>query len=198
MLMSRKYELKKRAAKQEKTRQRIVEALVELHEEVGPANTSIKAVAERAGVQRLTVYRHFSDLLEMFHACSAHFLAQNPPPDPENWLAVEDPVDQLKHGLSDLYAYYARTERMTSNILRDAPDIPEVAAVAEPVFKGIMQYGTILSQSWDVPDDRRRLLQSAINHAIWFETWRSMRRVQGLSNEEAVELMTAMVIGASQ
>src|SRR5215211_6472596 len=54
--MARKYELKKRAERRGETRRRIVQAAVDLHTTVGPAKTSTAAIAERAGVQRHTVY----------------------------------------------------------------------------------------------------------------------------------------------
>ena len=40
--------------------------------ERGPAQTSINAIAERAGVNRVTVYRHFPDTRMLLEACSAH------------------------------------------------------------------------------------------------------------------------------
>jgi len=87
----RKYQLKKRADEMAETRRRITVAAVELHGTVGPARTTLSAVAERAGVQRHTLYRHFPDEAALFGACSAHFLAANPLPDLESWRAIGDP-----------------------------------------------------------------------------------------------------------
>ena len=56
---------------------------MELHQALGPAKTTISAIAERAGVQRLTVYRHFPDERALLSACSSHYVVANPPPDPE-------------------------------------------------------------------------------------------------------------------
>src|SRR6476659_2729549 len=77
----RKYELKQRAAEMAETRLRITEAAVELHGTVGPARTTVSAIAERAGVQRHTVYRHFPTDADLFAACSAHYVAAHPLPD---------------------------------------------------------------------------------------------------------------------
>ena len=66
----RRYTLKRRAELQAETRQRIVDAAVALHSSVGPAATTISAIAEHAGVERLTVYRHFPDELTLLRACS--------------------------------------------------------------------------------------------------------------------------------
>src|SRR6185312_8925397 len=92
----RKYQKKLRAEQQEETRQRIVEAMVALHREVGPARTTISAIAERAGVERLTVYRHFPDERSMFEACTSHYATVVPQPDPARWEGVEEPAERLR------------------------------------------------------------------------------------------------------
>src|SRR3954452_13837354 len=120
----RTYELKERAKKQEETRRRIVEATVALHEEVGPARTTVAEIARRAGVQRLTVYTHFPEDEELFCACSAHFRSQYPPPDIRCWAAVEDPGERLRRALTDLHAWYRRGQRTMSNVQRDAAGLP--------------------------------------------------------------------------
>src|SRR5581483_5501222 len=111
MARKRKYELRRRAERQAETRQRIVEATVALHTTVGPAHTTIAAIAERAGVERPTFYRHFPTLPALLSACSAHGWATNPPPDPEPWLDIGDPEARLREALMQLYAYYERNER---------------------------------------------------------------------------------------
>src|SRR3954454_24302077 len=86
---------KVRAQLEAETRRRITESAVELHGTVGPARTSMSAVAERAGVRRSTLYRHFPDEDALFAACSSHWVAENPRPDLEAWAAIEDPDDRL-------------------------------------------------------------------------------------------------------
>src|SRR6476469_8330030 len=97
---TRKYELKERAEKQAETRQRIVEATAALHEEVGPARTTVAEIARRAGVTRLTVYTHFPEDEELFGACSAHFMSQHPPPDISVWAQIDDPAKRLRRALA--------------------------------------------------------------------------------------------------
>ena len=120
----RTYRKTRRADLEEQTRLRITESTVALHEELGPARTSISAVAERAGVRRSTVYRHFPDDEALFAACSAHYRAANPPPDPGEWAAIEDPVERTATALRELYAFYGRTEAMYTSLLRDEPLVP--------------------------------------------------------------------------
>ncbi len=88
----RAYRLSARAESQAETRQRIVEAAVALHEKLGPAQTPITAIAERAGVTRLTLYRHFPDEAAIFAACTAHWGARHPFPDSARWDGIKDPA----------------------------------------------------------------------------------------------------------
>src|SRR4051794_30065455 len=128
--MGRKYELRKRAERQEETRRRIVEAAVDLHGTIGPARTTVSAIAERAGVQRHTYYRHFPDDRTLGLACSGLYAERNPMPDPEPWRGIPDPEKRLRRGLEELYAYFERNEPMLSNVTRDAEVDPVTAELA--------------------------------------------------------------------
>src|ERR1044071_3415316 len=120
----RPYRMTRRAELEEQTRKRITESTLALHEELGPARPSISAIAERAGVRRSTVYRHFPDEEALFAACSSHWRTANPPPDPRAWAAIEDPGERTRRALRELYAFYARTEAMYVSLLRDEPLVP--------------------------------------------------------------------------
>ena len=185
----RKYELKRRAEKQAETRQRIVEAIVGLHQEIGPAGTTVSAIAERAGVERLTVYRHFPGEAEQIAACSAHWVARHPRPDLAAWAAIADPGARLAAGLDELYAFYERAEPMWGNILHDAPLVPALQPSAAGITAFIAAAGDALTPGWP----ERPLVRLALGHAVQFETWRSLTRVQGLRRAEAVALMLRLV-----
>jgi AcrR family transcriptional regulator len=178
--MARKYELKQRAEQVEETRQRIVEATSALHLERGPAATSIAEIARRAGVQRRTVYNHFPDDSTLFEACSAHWGALHPPPDPAGWT-------DLRQGLQELYAWYRETERMTANVLRDAEVLPSLRAVMEPGFGAYMEaVRDVLAREVG----RSRRVHAAIRLVIDFHSWRALAP---LGDEEAVELSAGLV-----
>ena len=191
--MTRKYEMKRRARRQEETRRRIVEATVELHKTVGMARTTISAIAEKAGVQRLTVYRHFPDERALFSACTGHWRAANPPPDPASWTQVADPEERLRVALSEVYAYHRRTEPMTANAIRDAQVHPITREMAEPYFRHWERMRYVLATGWGVEDEQLALLLAALAHALDFQTWHSLVRQQGLNDEQAAELMVGMV-----
>jgi AcrR family transcriptional regulator len=190
---TRKYQLKRRAERQEETRQRIIEATVELHGTVGPAHTSISAIAEKAGVQRLTVYRHFPDERALFSACTAHFAASHPMPDIEPWRAIADPEARLRRGLTEVYRYFAETEQMLVNSFRDAPLMPVVMDTAAPFFVYWEKARDVLAEGWISGDRPESMLLTAIAHTTEFTTWQSLVRQHGLSHDEAIELMLGMV-----
>jgi AcrR family transcriptional regulator len=194
-----KYELKRRAERQEETRLRITRAAVELHGTVGPSKTTMSALAEEAGVSRPTVYSHFPDELSLFEACSSLDLSENPPPDPDPWAKIADPEERLRSALTEVYAYYLRRERMMYNVLRDAQDDEEVSGnlreVLKPLFAHWERMKEILATAWEVSEERpqQQLLCAAIGVALDFQTWRTMVREQGLTDEQAIELMVRMV-----
>ena len=189
--MARRYELKQRAESATATRMRIVEATIELHNSLGPARTTISAIAERAGVQRLTVYRHFPDQRTLFEACSGHWQAQNPAPDPSTWAAIKDPEERLRTALIAIYVFYRATEGMTGNLLRDIPDSQVMQEVAAPYLEYWQTVREALEHGWKARGRRRTLLRAVIGHAVEFETWRSFARREGLDDVVAAETMVS-------
>ena len=193
----RQYELKERARKQAETRRRIVEATVALHEEVGPARTTVAEIARRAGVQRLTVYNHFPDERELFGACSMHFIGDHPPPDPGAWAAIADPRERLRVALADLSAWHRGGEAMLSHVRRDVqllPALNEVVETGQAPFRAVIR--DILGAGWGVRGKARSRLLAAIGWATDFRSWQQLVREQGLSENEAVEVLAGAVEGA--
>ena len=195
-MTNRKDEQKRRAEQQAETRQRIVEAVAALHGEIGPARTTIKAIADRAGVERLTVYRHFADEGALFAACDAHFRAETPPPDPAAWADVADPAARLRAALLAFYGYYRRGEAMLANAQRDAAQLPALAALLAPAARFVEAVRDDLQAAWPVHGPRARL-GAAIGHALRFDTWRSLARVEGLDDVAAADLMVDLARAAA-
>jgi AcrR family transcriptional regulator len=193
----RPYRMKRRAELEEQTRRRITESTVALHEELGPARTSISAVAERAGVRRSTVYRHFPDEEALFAACSSHWRASNPPPEPRAWAAVEDPAERLETALRELYAFYGRTEGMYTSLLRDEPLVPVVHQRLGDFYGYLRAIQDILMEGRRLRGRAARRTRAAIGHALAFPTWRSLNREQELADGEAVALMCVLVEGSA-
>ena len=198
-MASRRYELKERARRQEETRQRIIEATEALHREVGPARTTVAEIARRAGVTRLTVYNHFPDERELLGACSAHFIAANPPPDPAAWALIEDPAERLRTALLQQYAWFAANEAMVANVTRDVALVPALAelmgsgeaAAHEATMRDVLLGGRRLRGK------RRDRARAAIGLALAFGTWHRLVRLEGLSDSDAVAVMERAVAAAA-
>jgi AcrR family transcriptional regulator len=194
IVKKRKYDMKKRAEQQRETRQRIVESTVELHRMQGPANTTISEIAQRAGVNRLTVYNHFPDITDLLRACSRSWTEQHPAPDVTPWAQIRDPQERLRRVLTELYGYYARTEPMRANVLRDAETMPALAALLEgTVVPYLEAVRDLLAEGWEVRGKGRRRLLATLMLAIDFHTWRTLERGSDLSREEAVAIMLGAV-----
>ena len=193
----RPYEKKRRAELEAETRRRITETAVELHRTGGPSRTSSSAIAERAGVRRSTVYRPFPDETALFTACSSHWEAANPLPDIGSWESIEEPDERLRAGLSELYAYYRRTEPMMDNLHRDEVTMP----IVRRLFSGFHEYLSaardVLVRGRSVRGRRREETRAATGHALAYTTWRSLTRDQGLNDAQAAELMGRLVAGAA-
>ena len=192
----RKYEKKARAEAEAQTRLRITESAVELHGTLGPARTSMSAVAEHAGVRRSTLYRHFPDERALFGACSAHWGAENPPPDVSLWGAIDDPAARLDAALSDLYAYYGRTEGMMDKLLRDAQTVAVVHELMGGYRAFLDQAVEILMRGRGLRGNAVKRTRAAIGHALAFGTWQDLTRAQGLDDRRAAELMRRFVAAA--
>jgi AcrR family transcriptional regulator len=189
----RPYRMKRRAESKQQTRRRITESAVQLHGTLGPSRTSMSAVAAHAGVRRSTLYRHFPDEAALFDACSAHWASANPPPDLVAWSKIAHPDRRLTAALSELYAYYGRTEAMLENLFRDEVTVP-IVGKRFAAFRGyFVAARDTLMKGRGLRGVARQRTQAAIGHATEFSTWKSLAREQGLDDDVAVELMSALV-----
>lgn len=191
----RRYRMGKRAEGIDDTRLRIIEATVGLHGTVGPGGTTVVGIAQRAGVTRATVYRHFPDETALFEACSAHWLAQRVPPDPSLWADLTNPLERTRAGLADLYRFYKEGEPMLARIYRDKPLLPE--RHRDGLDARDRHVRDLLFAAFPSGSNRSGLLHAVLGHAITFWTWRSLCVDHGLKNDEAVELMVALAAASA-
>jgi len=188
--MARTYTLKRRAEGQAETRRRIVEAAVDLHSTVGPAATSISMIAEKAGVQRHTLYAHFPDERAVLMACSGHSLEQDPLPDAEHWRAIADPRERLRVGLRAVYDWYARNENLLACVLRDVQHYAPVQEImALRYAPGIAAWHDVLGAGLSAK--QRPLLALALS----YHTWRTLAREARLTQAAAVKAMAEAILG---
>lgn len=185
--------MSRRLATLDETRKRITVAAFELHGEIGPARTTISAVAKRAGVQRHTVYNHFPDLKSLFDACTAHGMEVMRIPDPEPWRGIADPRDRLVYALDELYHVYRANDRALGTIMRDMPVLADVGG-GEAFDDRMSELFNALAEGWNDPD-AQPLRAAAISHAMRYETWESLTS-GGLTDAQARQLMVELVTRA--
>lgn len=185
-MSKRSYTMTRRADSRDETRARIVDAAIALHEAVGPKATTISAIAERAGVQRLTVYRHFPDDASMFQACSAGWYERNPFPDIDALEGVG--LQGCREGLLALYRFYGGTERMLVSVLRDLPDMPVLRGPNQPFVDFLHDLHRKLVERVSPPLSREAFTATTLGHAIHFTTWQSFQQA-GLSDEAKADLV---------
>jgi AcrR family transcriptional regulator len=192
----RKYEKKRRAEAEAQTRLRITESAVELHGSLGPAQTTMSAVAEHAGVRRSTLYRHFPDERALFGACSAHWTEANPPPDISLWEGIDDPDRRLTTALEEMYAYYRQAGGMIDKLLRDEKTVPVVAEKFAPYHQYLAIAADILSRGRGLRGNAAKRTRAAIGHALTFRTWQDLTEAQGLDDDQAADVMSRLVAAA--
>lgn len=191
--MTRTYTLNRRAKQQAETRLRIVEAAVDLHASVGPALTTVSMVAERAGVQRHTLYAHFPDERSLQMACSGLSLERDPLPDAAAWRNIEDRQERLRLGLGALYGWYERNARLAACVLRDAEHHPLTKEISE------LRLGPPMAACQEVLGAKLGTKQRAmLRLALSFFTWRTLVHEGGLKSAAAAKAMVRAIEGARE
>jgi len=191
MVSTRRYTLRKRAEQQAETRRRIVEAAIELHGTVGPANTTLSMIAERAGVQRHTLYAHFPDERSLSLACSGLHFERQPMPAAAAWRDIRDQRERLTTGLRAIYDWYERNEALVACVVRDAEIHPLTREIVELRFAPFMiAWNEVLGAK--LTAKQRAMLQLALS----FHTWRTLARDAGLKQAAAVDAMVQAIESA--
>jgi AcrR family transcriptional regulator len=188
--------MRRRAELADQTRLRITEAAMRLHTTVGPSKASVSAIADEAGVTRLTVYRHFGDQDELFDACSRHWFSLNPPPDTAAWRTIPDLEERARRAFSELYGWYGEHGAELFPIYRDMVAVPHLAR--ERMRAESRERADALIDGLDVPRTARRRLRAVAGHLVGLMTWRSLVLEQGLAEDEAVDVATRLLGAASR
>ena len=192
----RRYRKRRRAQQEAETRRRITEAAVRLHGTVGPAKTTVSGIAREAGVQRATVYRHFPNEDAIYEACTSHYNALHPPPELKRWAGLADPEERLGVALREVYAFYGETQQMLESTSRDIDRVPALRRAAAAMGTYLEEARSVLLSGRLDRGPGWGRVSAAIGHALAFSTWQSLVREQGLSDEEAAELMVSLVASA--
>jgi AcrR family transcriptional regulator len=194
----RPYQMKRRAELEEQTRRRITESAATLHtERLGPARTTISAIADHAGVRRSTVYRHFPDEETLFAACSSHWASENPVPDAQAWAPIADPATRTETALRALYAHYRVTGRAYENLLRDEELVPVVKRLMIGYHDYLRDVRDGLMVARGLRGHAARRTRATIGLALAFPTWRTLTQDRRMGDDEAVALMCLLVAASA-
>lgn len=189
----RKYEQRERARKHQETRQRIVDALIELHETVGAAQATVVEVARRAGVGRMTVYNHFPTEADMVAACTSHWIERHPPPDVEAWRRISDPEERLVAALGELYTYYRDTQAMWTTAYRDAAVVDSLGEIMDSTWFALLDRAVdVLAAGRGRRGRRGQRITGALRLVVDFPTWRTLTG-SGLVDADAAEVAASFV-----
>jgi AcrR family transcriptional regulator len=192
----RKYQMKRRAETQAQMRDQIIASTASLHATIGPAETTMSAVADHAGVPRSTVYRHFEDEAALIVACATHWQIAHQPPPLESWAAIEDPELRIKAALCEIYAYYRSAGTMMENVLRDEAAVPVLTEVLGRFRGYLAAVHEVLMTDRKSRGATRRKTRAAIGHALAYTTWQSLTRHHQLTDTEAADLMAQLAAAA--
>ena len=193
----RPYRQRARADRQAETRRRIAQATAELHEEVGPARTTIAEIARRAGVERLTVYNNFPDEYQLFVACQGHFLSAHPPPDFSAVFALKEPSERVEAALCALYEWYEATQTMSANVVRDREILPALdKLLSETADTRMAKLAAGLASGFAIDGRTSNEVRATVRLALDFWTWRRLTR-EGLAVPNAAMLMAQVVRAAA-
>ena len=192
MSAPRMYQKKKRARSEAETRQRIVDAAIAMHQSKGNAAT-ITEIARLADVGRVTLYRHFPDELSLLSACTSHYMKEHPLPEVETWAGIEDPLQRLRKGLADVFAYHRNNVRMMTAAEHAVAENPILAQLLEPMTEywttAIDRLAAGLIEGASSPD----YIRSTIALAVSLPTWRLLALDQGLSDDACVEMFATII-----
>jgi len=188
----RRYRMGRRQTAVEQTRERIVAAAFELHATIGPSRTTIRAIADRAGLQRHTVYAHFPDLESLYEACTVHGIRSTGMPEPDGWRTIDRPRDRLRHGLTEMIDWYRANERMLGNVLFDVDPSAPPPTTPDAFELRMAALLAALMEGWPIERDRVATLEAVVGHALAFTTWQSLAG-GGLSDGQIVSVLVEFV-----
>lgn len=191
--MTRSYQLKRRAESRARTRQRIVDATIQLHQSKGLSATTVNDIAKRANVGKVTVYRHFPDDVALVQACSGQYFQRHPFPDIDDWRRIADPLKRLRRGLRDTYRYHRETEAMMARVLAEARNLP----IMEPYHAHWRSAVDILVDPWPATEREMKMLKAGLTLALAFDTWHLLVQEQRLTDSQAIQLMMGLISNCS-
>jgi AcrR family transcriptional regulator len=185
-MQRRPYRLKQRAESAETTRRRLVQATFELHGEQGIAATTMKQIAERAGVGIGTVYHHFRTLDDTILACGQMVMATYPPPSEAILAGVPTMKGRLRLLARTLFEHLDRIsyDRVREDLERN----PAVSHFAEQEERHRIELTRATLAPFAIDRDLIRIAAALLDIGVY----RSLQRA-GQSLDQAAETIADVI-----
>jgi TetR/AcrR family transcriptional regulator, regulator of autoinduction and epiphytic fitness len=184
-----------RSARATRTREAVVDALLTLIDE-GNLRPTARAIAAQAGVSLRSVYVHFDDVGDLFHAAARrHF--ENLESLVGAGIAEDEPdldkrVDAFIERRAHVYEASANIRRAA---LLQEPFSPTMQRILERARKlARVHVDAVFGADLDPPDTPQGAWErSALDVVSGIDAWEVLRRRQGLSDDEAKDVVRRLV-----
>ena len=183
----RTYQLGRRAESADETRRRLVQATFELHGEQGIAATTMKQIADRAGVGVGTVYHHFPALEDTVVACALHVQQAMPIPTEAIFAGIAPMKQRVQCLARAMFGYFDQVPH--DIVLADQDKIP----VLKEVTVEEQTQRIALTRAALAPFSVDRELIRVVAALLDVGVYRSLRRA-GLSRDEAVAAIADVIL----
>ncbi|MBZ9939384.1 TetR/AcrR family transcriptional regulator [Mesorhizobium sp. BR1-1-16] len=188
--------MKERAKARDETRERILAATMQLHDEQGVAATSFVDIAKRAGIGAATVYRHFETPGALVRACGEHVWAEMRPPQkdhaPELFDSIRGRDARLRRLAEELDRFYARGALRLERATADRDHVPELDQFLGAVEAGVASWVDYAVKDTEEPGGPSTTPIRRLLALTSFGVWLSMLRA-GLGPEERVDLLARVL-----
>ena len=184
----RRYRLGRRAETADETRQRLIEAAFALHAEQGIQATTMKQIAERAGVSVGTVYHHFPTYEDAVNACGAHTSVSYPLPGPDIFADIAAPEERVRRLTAAYFNHFARIPWF-EHIRTEPNPLPSVASFIKHEESNRVSLMREALKPLKVDPRHARSAAALIDISVW-----SALRRAGFSNAAAADEIAGFIL----
>lgn len=184
-----------RHARAERTRDAIVGALLDLLKE-GDLKPSADRVAERAGVSRRVIFQHFKDLEDLLTRASTQWLAhiQGFLPSQLPSGSFADRSRMFATAVGYFYDHVSHVRRAALLVEHESQVVAQHMERAQQIHRDMVQ-AAFAEEIVVVPEHLRQRFVAGLAGATSFSIWNELRRRQGLTQEESIEVLLGFIEG---
>lgn len=188
--MTRRYRSGRRAEAAAATNRRIVEATIAVHDDQGISATSVRDIAERAGVAPSTVLHHFPRMDDLIRACGALSEQLLPMPNEAVLAGASGRFERVVRMAQAIFEWWDRMGPGFDHLRVDRRRIPEVDAWMTDLA---LRHRALAAAALGGDRDRRPDLLVALTDA---DAWTHLRST-GLDPAGAARDIAHLLAGSS-